>query len=282
MPTVAFVGSRPHGRRCFELLADHPDFDVRTVVAPPPEQPTWWEGSLFERATTLGYDPVEFEGMEAVLETDVDYLLAVGRRPELDPALLDHPAVAPLGIRLSELPRYRGHHPIRHAILNAREDDYWRYGATLHLLTPTIETGDVVARQFVPIEETDTGRRLYERVVDAAVAMFREHLPTLRDGDVHRLATPQSAYGGPRYDTDRDGLDSERAIDPGSLADADERTRLAVYDRVRAFDFPPFPPAYTTLSGRRVQLTVASYAELVGELPVDESTGSVPSRVVER
>ncbi|WP_254270978.1 methionyl-tRNA formyltransferase [Haloarcula marina] len=284
MPSVAFMGSHPLGERCLELLTDHDDFDVELVVTYGPDEDTWWDGCLYDLASDLGHAVVTREDERRVLDHDIDYLVSVYYPNILGEELLSHPNVAPLNLHQAELPRYRGSNVFSHAILNARGDDHWKYGTTFHIMAPEVDAGDILARSFVPIRETDTARTLYDRVTEASVEMFREQLPTLVDGDVHSLATPQDAYDGERYFYTKASLDGAKEIPPERLAADDEQTQLEVYDKIRALDFPPFQPAYTTLAGRRINLTATSYTDLfesssVPEFDVEETvSASAPAQ----
>jgi len=262
MPSVAFMGSHPLGERCLDELTGNDAFDVRLVVTYGPGEDTWWDGCLYNHAEQLGHPVVPRSSEREVLDYEVDYIISVYYPSILDAELLDHPNVAPLNLHQAELPRYRGNNVFSHAIMNARDDDHWRYGTTLHVMAPEVDAGDIVARRFVPIEESDTARTLYDRVSDASVELFREQLTTLRDGAVHRVATPQSAYNGERYFYTEESLDGEKEIPAERLAADDEATQLAVYDKIRALDFPPLEPAYTELAGRRLYLTATNYDDL--------------------
>jgi len=264
MPSVAFMGSRPLGERCLDALTGHDAFDVKLVVTYGSDEETRWDGCLYDHAEDLGHRVVTRASERDLLEYDVDYIISVYYPDVLDATLRDHPNVAPLNLHQAELPRYRGSNVFAHAIMNAREDDHWRYGTTLHVMAPDVAAGDVVARQFVPIEESDTARTLYDRVCDASVELLREQLTTLRDGAVHRVATPQSAYDGERYRYTDESLEGEKEIPADRLAADDEATQLAVYDKIRALDFPPFEPAYAELAGRRLYLTATNYGDLFG------------------
>ncbi|PSP61728.1 hypothetical protein BRC76_05465, partial [Halobacteriales archaeon QH_8_67_36] len=70
-----------------------------------------------------------------------------------------------------------------------------------------------------------------------------------------------------RYFYTKGSLDGEKAIPAERLVD-DEVTQLAVYDKIRALDFPPFEPAYTELGGRRLYLTATNYGDLFGSATV--------------
>jgi len=278
MPSVAFMGSHPLGERCLDELTSRDAFDVELVVTYGPNEDTWWDGCLYDRAKQLGHRVVTRSSERVVLEHDVDYIVSVYYPNILDAELLDHPNIAPLNLHQAELPRYRGSNVFSHAIMNARDDDHWRYGTTLHVMAPEVDAGDIVARRFVPIEETDTARALYDRVTDASVELFREQLTTMRDEAVHRVATPQSAYNGERYFYTKESLDGEKAIPTERLTADDEATQLAVYDKIRALDFPPFEPAYTELSDQRVYLTATNYGDLFRGATVP-TVGTGPDRL---
>jgi methionyl-tRNA formyltransferase len=257
MVSVAFLGSHGLGVDCLDRLHDHREVDVEVVVTYPPDESHWWDGSVYDRAVELGYDILTIDEERELLEYPVEYLLSVYYPNILDDTLLEHPSKGALNLHQAELPRYRGSNVFTHSILNARADDYWRHGTTLHFMVEAVDEGPVVDRRFIDITEADTARSLYEKTREASVELFEDRLPAIVSGDVHELATPQSEFDGPRYFYSKASLDGRKEIPPERLTDPDQAT--AVYDLVRALDFPPFEPAYTTLGGNRVYLTKAGY-----------------------
>jgi methionyl-tRNA formyltransferase len=257
MTDVAFFGSHPLGVACLDRLHEHPEFGVALVVTYPEGHEGWWEGSVRARAEEYGYPISPIAEQRRVLDYDVDYLLSVYYPEILDAELLAHPSRDSVNLHQAELPRYRGSNVFTHAILNAREDDYWRYGTTIHVMAEEVDAGDVIDRRFVEIREDDTARSLCERTRDASVELFEATLPVLANGAVDERRTPQSAFDGPRYFHTKDSLDDRKQIDPERLSDPDEAT--AVYDLVRALDFPPHEPAYTLLDGRKLYLTTSGF-----------------------
>lgn len=259
MLTVAFFGSHPLGEACLERLARHDDVSVELVVTYPADHDGWWNGSVHERALDLGY-PVATVGAEhCATEVDLDYIVSVYYPNILGPELLEHPTAGALNLHQAELPRYRGSNVFSHSIMNAREDDYWRHGTTLHFMAEEVDAGDVVDRKFVPITEDDTARDLYERTRAASLALFEEAIPAMVSGDVHGMATPQDAFDGTRYYYPKDSLDGEKEIPAERLADPEPQTQLALYDKIRALDFPPHEPAWTRLDDRKIYLTKSDY-----------------------
>ncbi|KTG09398.1 hypothetical protein AUR64_16605 [Haloprofundus marisrubri] len=252
MISVAFFGSHPLGEACLSQLDAHPDVSVELVVTYSPDADTWWEGSVYDLADSLGYPTLSLAEERQVLEHDIDYLVSVYYPNILGGELLEHANELSLNLHQAELPRYRGSNVFSHAIMNARDDDHWRHGTTLHVMAERVDAGDIVARAFVPIEETDRARDVYDKANEASEELFADVLPEIVSGEVHEMARPQSEFDGKRYYYEKDSLDGEKEI---SREDLETRDELALYDTIRALDFPPFEPAYTTVGGERVYLT---------------------------
>ena len=263
MVSVAFFGSHPLGIECLDRLHEHPEVDVELVVTYPPDETHWWDGSVHDRATALDYRTLPIADERELLDAPVDYLLSVYYPNILDGELLDHPRKGALNLHQAELPRYRGSNVFTHSILNARRDDHWRHGTTLHVMVESVDEGPIVDRRFVEITEEDTARSLYEKTRAASVDLFEETLPAIVSGTVHERATPQREFDGPRYFHAKSSLDGRKEIPTDRLADPDAATE--VYDLVRALDFPPFEPAYATIGGNRVHLTTGDYERFRGE-----------------
>jgi methionyl-tRNA formyltransferase len=254
MTRVAFFGSHPLGVRCLDRLHAHEAVDVAVVVTYARDHDGWWEGSVHERALELDYPVLTREEASDVTDYPVDYLLSVYYPDILGSELLSHPEVAPLNLHQAELPRYRGSNVFSHSIMNARADDHWKHGTTLHVMAESVDAGDVVARKFVDIREDDTARSLYDRVHEASVALFEETLPAIVADEVLAMATPQAEFDGERYFYAKSSLDDLKEIPCEALGDPDRETEL--YDRIRALDFPPHEPAYTRMNGEKVSLTL--------------------------
>lgn len=263
MTSIAFFGSHPLGVACLDRLADADDVSVEMVVTYPLDEDSWWDGSVHERALDHGYPVATVGAADCVFELDIDYIISVYYPNILDEEMLAHPTLGALNLHQAELPRYRGSNVFSHSIMNARADDHWRHGTTLHFMAPEVDAGDIVDRNFVPITEADTARSLYERTRSASIQLFEQTLPAIVSGAVTDMATPQSQYEGKRYFYTKDSLDDIKEIPLSKLRGADEPTELEIYDTVRALDFPPHEPAYTYLDGRKLYLTASDYESVL-------------------
>ena len=259
MVSVAHLGSRPLSQQCLERMHDHPEITVEAVVTYPEDHEGWWDGSLYETAQELGY-PIVNE--DTLFEYDLDFLVSTLYFEILDESLLEHPTYGGVNLHQAELPRYRGSNTFSHAIMNAREDDHWRYGTTLHFMSPTVDAGDIIDRKFVEITEEDTARSLYEKTEAASVELFEERLDDIVTGEVESMRTPQEQYESEVYFYEKTSLDGEKRITPEECQTMDE---FELYDRIRALDFPPFEPAHLCLGDGKLYLTKSLYGEVPGD-----------------
>lgn len=256
MTDVTLLGSRPLARRILQALDDHDGIDVATVITCPADHDGWWDGSLFELAESIGYPVHTTE--DAIFEYDIDYILSVLYFDILGPDVLEHPAECGVNLHQAELPRYRGSNSFSHTIMNARDDDYWQYGTTLHVMTEELDAGDVIDRNFVDITEDDTARSLYEKTEDASVEMLERQLDAFASKTVEDDAVPQEEFDGPGYFYASDSLEDGKEV---AVEELTGDTSTATYDKIRALDFPPFKPAYTVVNGKEIYLTNTSYED---------------------
>ena len=119
-------------------------------------------------------------------------------------------------------------------------------GLTLHRMIAKPDAGDIAAQVKVPIEETDTIRELYDKMVEAAGRLMAEVWPKLEAGLVEEV--PQDESQASQFGRRRpaDGL-----IDwTGSAKRA--------YDLVRAVTHP-YPGAFTYYRGRKLFVWAAGH-----------------------
>mgnify|MGYP000212273358 CR=1 FL=1 len=255
--SVAFLGSHPLGEKCLEQLAKHKDISIDIVVTYPPDEDNWWEGSLYETASNLDHNVVSIAEEKQVLDYEIDYLLSVYYPNILGSKLLEHPRELSLNLHQAELPRYRGSNVFTHSILNARDDDYWKHGTTLHIMAEDVDAGDVIDRRFAKIDESDTAWSLYQKVRNKSIKLFQDNLPKIVNKEIEEMRTPQSEFDGPRYFYQKTSINGLKVIPLNEV----KKDGVEVYDRIRALDFPPHEPAHTRIQGEKVYLTLNGYQE---------------------
>ena len=249
MVTVAVFATHGLGAECLKLLHNHPEINISIVVTYAPDTETWWTESVYETATELNLSVVSLSEQDTVLDHEIDYLISVYYPEILGEELLSHPTQGAVNLHQAELPRYRGSNVFAYAIMNARADDHWQYGTTLHEMVEEVDSGSIIDRAFVDIYEDDTARTLYDRTRDASISLFEQWLPAIADKSILEQTTPQDEFDGERYFYTKESLNDLFCIDADRLAVEDQTGSLAVYDQIRALEFPPLDPAYTEIAG---------------------------------
>lgn len=181
------------------------------------------------------------EGHSWLASLKADWLVSVAFGHVLRSEILQIPRRGAVNLHTALLPYNRGAYPNVWCIVEKTPA-----GVTLHHMTEDVDAGDIIAQVEVPIELTDTGATLYERLERAAVELMSGSWQLL-DSDV----TPRiPQVGGPTLhrvaDVARiDRIDPDRMIRAGDLIDI-----------LRARTFAPHPGAFIEVGGKRIGIRV--------------------------
>ena len=107
--------------------------------------------------------PKRIKTAEAVRELksyDADIYIVAAFGQILTQEILDIPYYGCLNIHASLLPKYRGASPIQHAIINGEE----KTGVTIMQMDAGIDTGDMLYKKEIPIENTDNYETLHDKL----------------------------------------------------------------------------------------------------------------------
>ncbi len=159
-----------------------------------------------------------------------------------------------LNLHPAYLPYNRGSYPNVWSIVEGTPA-----GVSLHFVDEGIDTGDLVARERVEVDVTDTGETLYRKLEVAAVSLFQKTWPLIRAGSAPRI--PQAAL--PEHGTTHRRADVVK-IDHINL-DGMYRARDLI-DVLRARTFPPHRGAFVVVEGRRIYLSLQLRYEESGDL----------------
>ncbi len=166
-----------------------------------------------------------------------DLMVVVAYGLILPKAVLAIPTHGCWNVHASLLPRWRGAAPIQRAIQAGDAET----GVCLMQMEAGLDTGPVLLRQHTPIQPTELGGQLHDRLAELGAQVLGDGLGLLRAG-LKPIAQPQPAEGV----TYAHKLDkAEARLDWSADAVSLERT-------VRAFN--PWPIAEAQLAGERVRI----------------------------
>lgn len=136
--------------------------------------------------------------------------------------------------------KYRGRHTCSWAIINARKNNNWTHGTTLHKIDEKIDCGEIICTYSCPIHNKDTAYSLFQRVEKLAKKMFRENYLKILEGDYQAKKLPPSKF----YYRERD---LSHFIDINLPP-------IEIFDRIRALTFPGKPSPYTVFDNHKIDL----------------------------
>lgn len=250
---VLFFGTSEFAVPSLAALCEDPAFQIVAVVTQP-DRPSGRGRHLArppvkEAAEERGLHVVqpervrrpEFVEWVRSLAPDAIALASFGQI--IPVSLLQVPPLGPINVHASLLPKYRGAAPIQRAIMNGETVT----GVCTMWMEPTLDTGDVLLREEVPILPDETGGELTERLAAVGARLLVETLKRLAQGDC------------PRQPQNHSEATYAPAITPeDARIDWNEPAERTVC-RVRAM--APRPGAVAELAGRRIKVWRAELAE---------------------
>ncbi|MBT2292057.1 methionyl-tRNA formyltransferase [Paenibacillus albidus] len=237
---IVFMGTPAFAVPSLQMLVEE-GYNVVAVVSQPDRpqgrKKTLMPSPVKEAALALGlpvFQPERLRRPEAVTELaayNPDLIITAAYGQILPKAVLDLPQNGCVNVHGSLLPKYRGGAPIQRCIINGEKVT----GVTLMYMAEGLDTGDMISRVEVPIEETDTSGTLFDKLSLAGRDLLKAQMPNLLSGRVQ--ATPQN--------------DSEASYAP-NLSRDDERIVWSaesreIYNRIRGL--VPFSGAFTLWNG---------------------------------
>ena len=188
--------------------------------------------------TTLNTKEV-YEKLKGI---DAELYVVVAYGKILPQKILDLPRLGCINIHASLLPSYRGAAPIQWAII----DGCKKTGITTMLMDSGLDTGDILKKYEINIEDDETGGSLFEKLAllgAKAIVDTIENLDNIvpvkqSDTDTKYASVLQKSMGNIDFSKDRDYIE-----------------RL-----VRGLS--PWPGAYSSLRGKNVKLLKVSKADV--------------------
>lgn len=200
------------------------------------------------------------------LEADVYVVIAFGQI--LPKAVLELPKYGCINIHASLLPKYRGAAPIQWCVIDGERET----GITTMMMDVGLDTGDMLEKAVIPIEEKETGGSLHDKLSMAGGDLILSTLKKLEEGTLVRT-------------TQTDEGTCYAKMLTKSLGDIDwNQDAVSIERLIRGLN--PWPSAYTMWNGKTIKIWAADViagreaAEFLSESGVPAETGTAPGTVV--
>ncbi len=168
---TVYFGTPDFSIPTLEILANHPNIDLRLVVTMPDrpagrgQKLTPPPVAMFAKENKISLWQTENINKEEELlkqldNENIDLVIVLAFAQFLSEKILNIPKLGCFNIHTSLLPKYRGAAPIQHAIMNGDKVT----GVSIQKMVKKMDAGDIVYFQETPIEENETGGMLYTRL----------------------------------------------------------------------------------------------------------------------
>lgn len=162
-----------------------------TAVVTQPDKPKGRSGQMQfppvkECAVKYGipvFQPRKVKEPEAVAELrryEADIFVVAAFGQILSKEILEMPRLGCVNIHASLLPKYRGAAPINWVIIDGEKET----GVTIMQMNEGLDTGDMLTKTIVPIEEKETAESLFDKLAQAGARLIVETLPKLEKGEI--------------------------------------------------------------------------------------------------
>ena len=183
------------------------------------------------------------------LRADLQIVVAFRMLPE---SVWNMPRLGTFNLHASLLPQYRGAAPINWAIINGDKET----GVTTFFLKHEIDTGDVIYRDVVAIDEKDNAGTLHDKLMLQGGETVLRTVEAIVNGDVKAIAqdtmfaTEQELRPAPKIFRETCRIDWEKDV-------------CAVYDFVRGMS--PYPAAWLELADVEGKVVAVKVYEVAKE-----------------
>lgn len=200
------------------------------------------------------FQPVKIREKEAAAELSrfgAELFVVAAFGQILTEEILNMPKLGCINIHASLLPAYRGAAPIQWAVLNGEKES----GVTLMRMAKGVDTGDMLCKAVVPLDEKETGGSLHDKLMEAGARLLVEALPQIERGELTAQA--------------------QREVDATHAGKLTKTMGLIDWQKDAAFierlvrGLNPWPSAYTFYKGKQLKIWEA---DVIGQADAEKAS----------
>ena len=245
---IVFMGTTPFSCVVLQQLLDdkydvvgvvtQPDrpFGRKQILKPSPIK----ELALLNNLVVLQPESIRKEYQD-VLDLEPDLIVTCAYGQIVPKVILDYPNKGCLNVHASLLPKFRGGAPIHWSIIRGETET----GVTLMHMDVGMDSGDMIAKQSVSIEDKDTMGDVEAKLMKASQVLIHEDLKKYLAGELTSIEQDEAqvtlAYTIKKED---EFISFNRHVKD-------------VYNHIRGL--VPWPVGYGILDEKRVKLHAAEY-----------------------
>lgn len=193
------------------------------------------------------------ENYDEIVALNPDIIITCAYGQIVPEVILNIPKYGCINVHASLLPSLRGGAPIHKAIIYGLKET----GITIMYMDKGMDTGDMISKCVVKIEDDDTAESLHDKLRDCAVPLLLETLPKIINGTNKREKQDnnKATYA---YNVSREE----------EYVDFNKNSR-EIYNQIRGLN--SWPGAYSILDGKIIKL----WASKIYDKKINEKPGTI-------
>lgn len=257
--SVIFMGTPEFCTPILEYLIN--DYNVIAVVTQPDKE--------VGRKKTIEFSPIKKKALEhnikvlqpekirleyeEILDLNPDIIVTCAYGQIVPEIILNKPKYGCINVHASLLPKLRGGAPIHKAIING----YDKTGITIMYMDKGMDTGDMISKVEVDIDDCDTAETLHNKLMDVSVPLLKETLVSIING-TNKREKQNDKDASFAYNISRE---EEHVLF--------DKTSKEIYNQIRGLN--SWPGAYASLDGNNVKL----WSSKICENKYDKKPGTI-------
>ena len=188
---IIFMGTPDFACGCLDALIEN-KHDVAMVITQPDKKKGRGHKMLpppvKEKALNYGIEVYQPETLKdnAIMDTleriNPDLIVVVAYGKILPSYILDYPKYGCINVHASLLPKLRGAAPINWSIITGEEET----GVTTMLMDKGLDTGDMLVKKTVKIEDDETAGTLHDKLSVLGAEALMETISQIENGTLNR------------------------------------------------------------------------------------------------
>ena len=232
-----------HQVECVFTREDKPVGRKKVLTAPPVKEVALKHNIPVFQPKKLRDNP---EAMELINRVDPDLIVVVAYGRILPKEILDYPKYGCVNVHGSLLPKHRGSSPIQWSIVCGDKIT----GVTTMLMDEGIDTGDILEVSTMPIDDSDTGGSLFDKLCIAGAELLSSTVKGLENGSIK-----------PQKQSEKDATYAPMLTKEMGLLDFG-KTATELWWLIRGFN--PWPLTYFYYNERRFKVFDATPQNISG------------------
>lgn len=238
---IAFAASRDLGVKIIEwVYLNQKQFNATVIGGVSPQFKGWWGDEVKELYSKLNIQ--NYSDLETMIQdTRPDIIFSINYWKIIPESIIKKVKFGIVNIHHSYKLRFRGRYSTSWAIINARKDNNWYHGSTLHYIDKELDSGKIIATKKISILENDTAETLFFRIEKLALKMFKDNFSNIINQSLKHISHDKIHY---YYDKD-----SNKNLEINLDWSSEE-----IYDFVRAWTFKDRLGPYIKYKNKKIFL----------------------------